>query len=382
MRHFPFKTLILCVLLPPFVYVFSIQGLERTIQDRYAKTLADVTTGDTQDLFDGSLRLGDAVRQNVMALMADSRLQKWGVRITISVKTNEGDYLYPHVYNEDNTALSNADSIAIARENFRLLSDGLIKTVEVKIDHNTLFSNVILTACVLIALAVFSVFYRRGMRSVRMAVRAKQEVIDSLSQDREASESKLKQLEVQRLRLSEKVDAMKGELDREREKATTAEDDMIEELVALEEKISDSLVEQEQKNAEIDALKEKLREFEKAQAIKSRQRGKEADGIKKRFTALYKNITIHDRAVEGFSELTEEMRIKAEEVIHQLNDNPGKVSIKRKVFGKKNRETVFEVIFAYRGRLYFRNTEGSRVEVLVVGTKLTQNKDLNFLDKL
>ena len=76
------------------------------------------------------------------------------------------------------------------------------------------------------------------------------------------------------------------------------------------------------------------------------------------------------------------MRIKAEEVIHQLNDNPGKVSIKRKVFGKKNRETVFEVIFAYRGRLYFRKTEGSRVEVLVIGTKLTQNKDLNFLDKL
>ena len=31
MRYFPFKTLILCVLLPPFVYVFSIQLLEKTI---------------------------------------------------------------------------------------------------------------------------------------------------------------------------------------------------------------------------------------------------------------------------------------------------------------------------------------------------------------
>ena len=48
----------------------------------------------------------------------------------------------------------------------------------------------------------------------------------------------------------------------------------------------------------------------------------------------------------------------------------------------RNRETVFEVIFAYKGRLYFRNIDGNRVEVLVVGTKLTQNKDLTFLDKL
>ena len=90
---------------------------------------------------------------------------------------------------------------------------------------------------------------------------------------------------------------------------------------------------------------------------------------------------MHDRAIEGFVELTEEMKIKAEEMVHQLNDDPKMVQIKRKVFGKKNRETVFEVIFAYKGRLYFRNISGNRVEVLVIGTKLTQNKDLAFLDK-
>jgi len=58
-----------------------------------------------------------------------------------------------------------------------------------------------------------------------------------------------------------------------------------------------------------------------------------------------------------------------------------RVQIKRKVFGKKNRETVFEVIFAYKGRLYFRKISGNRAEVLAIGTKLTQNKDLVFLDK-
>ena len=81
-------------------------------------------------------------------------------------------------------------------------------------------------------------------------------------------------------------------------------------------------------------------------------------------------------------DLTEALKIKAEEVIHQLNDDPKVVQIKRKVFGKKNRETVFEVIFAYKGRLYYRNIAGNRLEILVIGTKLSQNKDLSFLEKL
>ena len=382
MRHFPFKTLILCVLMPPLVYVFSIQLLERTIQERFAQRLADGYTGDTRDLFDGSVHLRDAVRQTITAVIANSRLHKWGVRITISVKTQDGDYIYPYAYEGDKPALGAADSIAIARENFRLLNDGLIETVDVEIGHNTLFSNAILTICIGIAVAVFSLFYRRGMRSVRQAELAKQEVIDSLSLDREAHVAKLRQLETQRRQLSEQVMRTKGELDRERQKTTAAEDDMIEELVALEEKISANVAAQEQKNAEIDALKDKIRQYEKAHEARHRQRLKEADGIRKRFATLYKNTAVHDRAVDGFIELTEEMRIKAEEVIHQLNDDPKKVPIKRKVFGKKNRETVFEVIFAYRGRLYFRNTAGQGPEVLVVGTKLTQNKDLSFLDKL
>ena len=90
---------------------------------------------------------------------------------------------------------------------------------------------------------------------------------------------------------------------------------------------------------------------------------------------------MHDKAIDGFVELIEGMKIKAEEVVHQLNDDPNRVQIKRKVLGKKNRETVFEVIFAYKGRLYFRKNSGNRVEVLAIGTKLTQNKDLVFIAK-
>ena len=175
---------------------------------------------------------------------------------------------------------------------------------------------------------------------------------------------------------------MKAELDRERQKASATEDEMMDELVALEEKIGETLSQQDQHVLEINQLREKIKQFEKENETKTRQRLKGIDAAKKRFGALYKRIAVHDRAIEGFVDLTEEMKIKAEEVVHQLNDDPKLVQIKRKVFGKKSRETVFEVIFAYKGRLYFRNNAGNRVEVLVIGTKLSQNKDLAFLDKL
>ena len=381
MRYFPFKTLILCVLLPPFVYVFSIQLLEKTIQARYAEELAATYTGDTRHLFDGSMRLQDAIRENVDAFISSRKLIGWGVRVQVTVKTRDGSYLYPGTYDDPKSDLSVSDSMVVARENFRLLNDGLIKTVVVKIEHNTLISNTILLSCVMVALLVLLLFYRRGMEMIHEEERARQGIIDGLSNERQKSLEQLERLESQRIGLSEKIDLMRAELYQERKKASATEDEMMDELVALEEKISEDLAQQDQQLQEISRLKEKIQQVEKENEAKIRQRLKGADTVSKRLSSLYKNIIIHDRAIEGFVELTEEMKIKAEEMIHQLNDDPKMVQIKRKVFGKKNRETVFEVIFAYKGRLYFRYISGNRVEVLVIGTKLTQNKDLAFLDK-
>ena len=86
--------------------------------------------------------------------------------------------------------------------------------------------------------------------------------------------------------------------------------------------------------------------------------------------------------MEGFLELTEDLKIKAEEVIRQLDLEPDKVIVKRKVFGKKNRKTAFEVIFGYRGRLYYSRNTTPAIEILAIGTKHTQNSDLEFLDRM
>lgn len=382
MRHFPFKTLMLCVLLPPIAYVFSIQLLEKTIQTRYDKELAGTFIGDTRPLFQGTIRIQDAIRENVNRFLASRKLPSWGVRVDVTVKTKDGIYLYPDAYNDPRSDFNDSGNIAVARENFSVLNDGLIKAVDVKIEHNTLLSNSILLFYVMVSLMVLYPFYRQGLQKTREEELAKQEIIDGLSTERDRSLDQLERLESQRTLLSREIDSMKAVLDSERQKASATEDEMMDELVALEEKISRNMAQQDNQFQEINELKEKIKQFEKENESKNRQLLKAADSVRKRFNALYKNIVLHDRAIEGFVDLTEEMKIKAEEAVHQLNEDPNRVQVKRKVFGKKNRATVFEAIFAYKGRLYFRKISGNRVEVLVVGTKLTQNKDLAFLDKL
>ena len=103
--------------------------------------------------------------------------------------------------------------------------------------------------------------------------------------------------------------------------------------------------------------------------------------LRKRLETLYKSADFTHRAIAGLAELPESMQIKAEEVIHQLNANADDVPIKRKLFRGKGKETVFEIVFARKGRLYFRRTKDRKVDILAVGTKNTQEKDLVYLDR-
>ena len=185
-----------------------------------------------------------------------------------------------------------------------------------------------------------------------------------------------------RKNLTFEIDKIKTKLEDEKVKAGRNEEEMINEIVAVEEKIQINLDLQKEKQQEIDSLKEKIKRFEKGGKRESKQKAKGFDSIHKRFATLYKNISVNQRAISGFMELADDMKIKGEEIIHKLNEDPKVVPIKRKVFGRKGRQTVQEVIFAYKGRLYFRNTKDKRIEVVVMGTKNTQAKDLEFLNNL
>jgi hypothetical protein len=382
MRHLSFKILILCVVLPPLVYIYSIHFLEKAIQARYDSEISAVLIGDSKPLLAGNLRLQDVLQKNITAFIASRTLPDWGVEIRVTVTTKEGDSLYPQSYREPSPDYWSEDSFSIARENYRLLSEGLIHTIDVNIQSNSLLAIVILSVYALLSVTVLFLFYRRGAKKTRDDERATKEVIDGMADEHRRQLEQLKALENQHSGLSEKIAQMKKALDEERQKAALTEDEMVEELVLLEDRIAQHQVKHNEQLQEIDALKEKISQYENKQESQQRKVLKKEEIIRKRFNVLYQQVTFHDRAIEGFANLPEELQIKAEQVIHQLNQDPKMVPVKRKVFGKKNRETSFEVIFAYKGRLYYRTLPGRLIEILVIGTKLTQNKDLAFLNTL
>ncbi|RLC10218.1 MAG: hypothetical protein DRI57_20740 [Deltaproteobacteria bacterium] len=382
MRFFSFKILILCILLPPIFYVFSVQYAENYLQRRYAAEIEDVYIGDTQPLLDGNIWLKDAVSQNINRYLQESRLISLGVKADITVITKQGTILYPPVFENESDILPAEDSMRVAADNFKLMNEGLVINLDLKIRHNTLLSNVILLSYIFFFLLVLYFYYRSGLMKSRQADLEKSEEIERLLELEKDHAERLVLLEEERDSFTSESEQIKKLLEKEKNRASKNEDGMIEEIIRLEEKLSKNLMLQGEKETEISALREQIVELEKGSRKETKQKTKSSDIVRKRLRAVYKNIFISDRAIDGFLDLAEDLKIKGEEIIYQLNEDPQLVSIKRKVFGKKSRLTVLEVIFGYKGRLYFRRTKEQKIEILAIGTKNSQTKDLEFLDNL
>jgi hypothetical protein len=381
MRFFSIKILVLCILLPPVLYLLTVLALERQVEGRIARQIEAVYTGDPRALLDGSVRLEAALDANIRGYLAESFLARHGFAVRVSVATGSGRMLYPPVLDLPPDGAAPPDPQRVAVENFALLSEGLSVQVDARLEHNRLISNAILGGYVLAALAVLLLHYRAAGRKLRREERERRGELEQLARRERENAAKMAALQAERERLRAEFDRVKTVMEDERSRAVRNEDDLIGEIEALEGKLSENIGRQSSQEEEIRELREKIELLEKEQRREDRGRVKSAAALQKRLSTLYKNLAVSERAVDGMLELNEEMRLKVEEVIHQLNAAPDLVAIKRKVFGKKNRETVLEVVFAYKGRLYFRRREG-RVEVVAVGTKNTQERELEFLASL
>lgn len=363
--------------------MFSVQYLvqkiyiEKHIKQRYVSEIEDTYIGDTGPLFDGSVRLKHAISNNISLWLRSKPLLSWGIKANVTVITKKGTILYPDVFEETSDTLEQPDSMQTAADNYKLMNEGFVINADLKLEHNTLISNAILGFYIFVFLIVLFCYYRAGTRKAVQDDLEKSSEIERLMKLEQDHAEKLKILDQERENLQSSYSKIKMTLKDEKTKASRNEDGLIEEIVSLEEKISQNIALQKEREEEISALKERMKRLEKG-----KKEGRQTDAVIKRFKTLYKNIIVNERAVSGYIDLGEDMRIKSEEIIHQLNEDPSQVSIKRKVFGKKGRETVLEVLFAYKGRLYFRNIKDSKIEVLIIGTKNTQVKDLEFLDNL
>ena len=262
------------------------------------------------------------------------------------------------------------------------MNEGLMVNIDLVLEHNTLLTNAILGFFIFTSILVLSFYYWTGVKKAGQEEMEKNSELFRLKEVEINHADNLKALMKDKKNLISEIKKIKKQLKKENIKASKNEDEMIKEIVALEEKINNKINFLNEMQEEIDALKEKIKLFEKEARKESKQKIKVYNSVRKRLKTLYKNISIDKRAIIGFLDLTEDMKIKSEEIIHKLNENSKLVPIRRKVFSKKGRATVQEVIFAYNGRLYFRASKNSRIEILAIGTKNTQIKDLEYLDNV
>ena len=95
MRFVSIKILVLCILLPPVLYLLTVMVMERQGEERLTRQIEEVYTGDPQRLLDGSLRLENALEANINRYLAASFLARHGFAVRVSVATRAGKLLYP-----------------------------------------------------------------------------------------------------------------------------------------------------------------------------------------------------------------------------------------------------------------------------------------------
>ena len=328
-------------------------------------------------MFEGRVRLKDAIKKNIDEYLKNKTLLSYGVALTVTVTTKHQAILYPFFYEKEDDDLILPDPIKTAAANYNLLKEGLLVAIELELKPNTLITNIILFFYIFISILVLYFYYNAGLKKAGLEDRKKTMEMKRLLALEAKSAGTLNTLNQERQKLSFDLRQIKKAHEAEKKKVDINENEMIEEIESLEKKISTKIFLEKKQQEEIDLLTEKINTIET-----SRQKTKASKSIHKRLNTLYKNISITDRALNGFLNLTDDMRIKSEEIIHQLNNEPSLVAIKRKVFGRKSKKTVFEVIFSYNGRFYFQKLKDNKIKILAIGTKNTQAKDLELIDKL
>jgi hypothetical protein len=369
--------------LPPLLYVLTIRGLETFIENRYTRQLENTFLGDTAELMSGSVSLRETVAANIDRFLRGKPLTRYGLILQVTVTTEQGTIIYPAVFRQEDETPLVADPQRTAAENFRLMNEGLVLTLNAELEPLTLLPTLILAVYILAAVGVLFIHYRRASGRLQREEQTRMQEMETLRRQERDNAARLADLDANRQALGSELSQLKNTLQDEKQRASRNEDELIEEIEVLEKKLEENLLLQEQQKEDIAALSHKIDEYEKALKKDEKQKTRAAQAVGKRFNAIYKNLSISDRALSGFVDLNEDLKIKAEEIIHKLNEQPDQVTIKRKVFiGKRDKKSIMEVIFGYKGRLYFWKGTNGTVEVLAIGTKNTQNRELEYLNNL
>ena len=385
MKRFPFKILFFCIFLPPVCYMLTLMLLEGYLKKRETSRLNDLVIQNPEALYEGRYTIKEEINRNIREYLSRSFKYKLGVRTHILVKTKDDRILYPAHFgreslNETYFSEPHSESLnypEVGAENYRILNEGLDLSVDVRIKHNSWLSNSILVLYIFMAVLIIRKFIWKGLEETEAQDKEQQKRIRRLSDQLQEAESKLKQVGAKEKEYVERI----ARLSRDREALSEGIDGLLEEMESLETGLQDHRKLKEEMEFQVLELKEEL-ESQREKLQKPKKMKKSLENTGKRFGVLYKNLAFTDRAVEGFLSLTDDFQLKAEEVIHKLNEDDSQIPVKRKVFGKGGKMNVLEVLFAYSGRVYYQKDTQAKIKVLAIGTKNTQEKDLAYLESI
>ncbi|MDJ0853167.1 MAG: hypothetical protein QNK04_32770 [Myxococcota bacterium] len=156
--------------------------------------------------------------------------------------------------------------------------------------------------------------------------------------------------------------------------------DLERERRALEDLLDEAVQDMDQKDQEIRALQDRLKT---ASHEPRGGRSKATEQLGKRMRTLYRNLEVEDRALDDMVALgNESLRLRAEEALKRLDDDPDTASVRRKVGGLPSHLHVFELGFAGKFRVYYTKGEQRPFKILAVGGKASQKQDLEYLSRL
>jgi PHD/YefM family antitoxin component YafN of YafNO toxin-antitoxin module len=362
--------------------------LEGYFQERETAKLNQIVIQNYDELYEGRYTVKEEINRNLGGYLSQSLKYNMGIRMHILVRTRDDRILYPAQFErniEDSTEAIDFSELPtkeinymeVAAENYRILNEGLILSVGVKIKHNSWISNSILIFYVFLSLLILQKFIKKGLRETERAEKEREKVIQRLSGQLTQTQEKLKEVAAKEADYGKKI----SHLNKEKNELSTDIDGMFDEMEKLEVGLGEQRNLKEEMEFEVLQLREELDRL-KGKPQKPKKKKKKSDAAGKRFRVLYKNLDFTDRAIEGFLSLSDEFQLKAEEVIHKVNEDETQVAIKRKVFGKGGKMNILEVDFSYSGRLYFQKDFQSKTKIVAIGTKNTQNQDLAFIEKV
>lgn len=271
-----------------------------------------------------------------------------------------------------------------------------IVDVDVSLPHNTVLANAVLLTYAGLLVTTLVVYTRRLAAREQIELDAMSATRDALAERANAIEAELTQV---RSRLAEvepesELQAEEiGLLQRERAElharlaqlevreaelrsGSARAQKLEEERRALEELLEEATQDLTGKESELAELRSQTRRAGKRAA-------RDEEVIARRLRTLYKNLEVDERAIENLAELGDESsRLRAEEAIKRLCDEPDTAMVRRKVGGLPPHLSIFELGFADKGRIYYTAGKTRRHRVLAIGAKNSQKTDLEYLSRL